>query len=241
MSEGSVPGGQGESGPYVVRGKMVDATVVGDGPTELRGPDMSSFDEKAATWDDDPAKVERAKDVADLIRTTLPVTAETRVLDFGAGTGLLSQYLAGHVAALTLVEPSTGMREVIAQKISSGTLPADTRVWDLDLAVDPAPDEEFDLIATLLVLHHVSDVTRVLGAFATMLSPGGTLALLDLAAEDGSFHGEGFGGHHGFEPDDLAEQLTALGLTDVVVRGDVYGVEKEGRRYPLFLVTATKA
>lgn len=202
---------------------------------------MSSFDEKAATWDDDPAKVERARDVADLIRTTLPVTAGARVLDFGAGTGLLSQHLVGHVTSLTLVEPSKGMRDVIAQKVSSGTLPEDTRVWELDLAVEPAPDEEFDLIATLMTLHHVTDVPRVLAAFAKMLSPGGSLALLDLAAEDGSFHGEGFGGHHGFDPADLAEQLKELGLTDVEVRGDVYGVEKEGRRYPLFLVTATKA
>ncbi len=46
--------------------------------------------------------------------------------------------------------------------------------------------------------------------------------------------------HHGFEPDDLAAQLRDLGLTDVETRGDIYGVDKEGTRYPLSLVTAAK-
>lgn len=202
---------------------------------------MSSFDEKAATWDDDPAKVERARAMADLVQFVVPVPPYARVLDFGAGTGLLSQHLAGQVGALTLVEPSRGMREVIAEKVSSGGLPKDTRVWDLDLAVDAVPEETFDLVVTLMTLHHVSDVPRVLGAFADLLDDGGRLAIIDLLAEDGSFHGEGFGGHNGFDPRELAEQLTGLGLTDLQVRDDVYGVEKNGTRYALFLVTATKA
>jgi cyclopropane fatty-acyl-phospholipid synthase-like methyltransferase len=202
---------------------------------------VSSFDEKAATWDDDPAKVERARAIADLVQSVFPVPPYARVLDFGAGTGLLSQHLAGHVGALTLVEPSRGMREVIEEKVSSGRLPENTRVWDLDLAVDAVPEETFDLVVTLMTLHHVSDVPRVLGAFAELLDDGGRLAIVDLLAEDGSFHGDGFGGHHGFDPGELAEQLTGFGLVDLQVRDDVYGVQKNGTRYPLFLVTATKA
>ncbi len=202
---------------------------------------MSEFDEKAATWDDDPAKAERARVVAEAIRAAAAVPEHARVLDVGAGTGLLSEQLAGHVGALTLVDPSSGMREVAAAKASSGRLPADTRIWDLDLAADPLPEEEFDLVVTLMTLHHVPDVSRVLAAFTELLAPGGRVAIVDLAAEDGSFHGEGFAGHHGFEPADLARQLTALGLVDVQVRPEVHEVEKEGRHYPLFLLTAAKA
>lgn len=201
---------------------------------------MSDFDEKAATWDDDPAKVERARAVAEIIRDAVPVSADARVLNLGAGTGLLSQHLAGHVGPITLVDSSAGMREVIASKVAAGTLPVDSRVWDVDLATDPAPSQEFDLVTTLMTLHHVSDVPRVLAAFAGLLADGGHLALVDLAAEDGSFHGEGFGGHRGFEPDDQAAQLRDLGLTDVEAHGDIYSVDKQGTRYPLFLITAAK-
>lgn len=201
---------------------------------------MSTFDDKAANWDDDPAKVERARVVAEAIRTAVPASPDTRVLDFGAGTGLLSEQLAGHVGALTLVDPSAGMREVSAAKVASGRLPGSTRVWDVDLTTDTATVETFDLVVTLMTLHHVPDVPRVLGAFAGVLEPGGRVALVDLVTEDGSFHGEGFEGHHGFDPQELAGQLAGLGFTDVEVRDDIHGVEKNGARYPLFLLTARK-
>src|SRR5690606_42045723 len=45
------------------------------------------FDEKAATWDDDPAKVERARVVADALRDAVPPGPTTRLLEYGAGTG----------------------------------------------------------------------------------------------------------------------------------------------------------
>lgn len=201
---------------------------------------MSVFDEKAATWDDDPAKVERARVVAEAIRSAVPLSPEHRVLDVGAGTGLLSEQLAGHVGALTLVDPSAGMREVAAAKVSSGRLPEGTRIWETDLAADPLPADRFDLVVTLMTLHHVPDLQRVLAAFAELLADGGRLAIVDLMAEDGSFHGEGFDGHHGFDPDDLVARLQDLGLVDVHVREGVHGVDKEGRRYPLFLLTAAK-
>lgn len=201
---------------------------------------MSVFDEKAATWDDDPAKVERARVVAEAIRAALLLGPGDRVLDVGAGTGLLSEQLAGHVGALTLVDPSAGMRDVAAAKVSSGRLPASTRIWDVDLSTEALPAERFDLVVTLMTLHHVADLSRVLAAFAALLADGGRLAIVDLMAEDGSFHGEGFGGHHGFDPDDLAARLTDLGLVDLTVREGVHDVDKEGRRYPLFLLTAAK-
>jgi SAM-dependent methyltransferase len=201
---------------------------------------MSSFDAKAATWDDDPTKAERARTVADLIGSVVPVPAGSRVLDVGAGTGLLSEHLPAHVGARTLLEPSAGMRAVIAQKVSAGRLPEGTQVWDLDLSVDPVPPDRFDLIASLMTLHHIADVPRALAACAELLDVGGHLALVDLVAEDGSFHGAGFDGHHGFDPHTLARQLTDLGLVEATVRDDVYGVKKGDRRYPLFLVTARK-
>ncbi|MBN2624708.1 MAG: class I SAM-dependent methyltransferase, partial [Acidimicrobiales bacterium] len=98
--------------------------------------DTDSFDEKAATWDDDPAKVERARVVADAIRATVPLDSSTRVLEYGAGTGLVTQALRDAVGPVTMADTSTGMRDVMRAKVEAGTIP-DARVWDLDLATQP--------------------------------------------------------------------------------------------------------
>jgi ubiquinone/menaquinone biosynthesis C-methylase UbiE len=75
----------------------------------MPGPD---FDERAATWDDDPTRVERARTVAQRILAAAPLSTDSRVLDYGAGTGLLSEGLKDHVGRLYLADPSAGMRQV---------------------------------------------------------------------------------------------------------------------------------
>jgi SAM-dependent methyltransferase len=201
---------------------------------------MSVFDEKAGTWDDDPTKLERARVVAEAIRAAVPLTRTTRVLEYGAGTAQLSQELAGDVGPITAADPSEGMREIVAAKVADGRLPEGTRVWDLDLSGGDVPQEHFDLVATVLTLHHIHELEPVLNAFATLLEDGGHLCVVDLVAEDGSFHDEGFDGHHGFDTDDLTRQIAEAGFDDVDVR-HVHDLEKNGALYPLFLATATKA
>ena len=200
---------------------------------------MTSFDERAATWDDDPAKVERARVVAAAIRSTLALQGSERLLEHGAGTGLLSEALGADVGSITMADTSAGMRQVMQDKVDSEVIPG-ARVWDVDLGgIDPLPDERFDLVATMLALHHVADIDCTLENFARLLEPGGHLCIVDLEREDGSFHGEGFDGHHGFARDDLGTRLGHAGFTDVAFQ-DCHFVEKNGRNYPMFLVTATR-
>jgi predicted TPR repeat methyltransferase len=201
----------------------------------------TDFDEKAATWDDDPAKVERARVVAQAIRDVIPLTADTRFLEYGAGTGLVAEALADSVGAITLAEPSAGMRDVAAAKIDAGTLPPGTRVWDLDLTAAPVPTEHFDVIATVMTLHHIHHLEPVLAGFAALLGDGGHLAVVDLEAEDGSFHHEdaGFDGHHGFDRGALRTKLEAAGFTDVAFE-QVHQIEKDSGTFPLFLATSRR-
>jgi ubiquinone/menaquinone biosynthesis C-methylase UbiE len=203
------------------------------------GVSDNDFDTRAATWDDDPAKVERAKVVADVIRGVVPLDRSTRLLEYGAGTGLVTEALRPSVGEVTLADTSAGMREVMARKVEAGAL-AGARIWDVDLSAGPVPEERFDVIVTVMAMHHIDDIRAVLAAFATLLDDGGHLCVVDLDAEDGSFHGEGFAGHPGLERSKLADDLVAVGFTDVEFR-DCYEVERNDRRYPLFLATARAA
>lgn len=195
------------------------------------------FDEKAKTWDDDPSHVERAQVVARTMRDTLPLDDSTRVLEYGAGTGLVSQFLADAVGPITMVDTSAGMRSVIEGKIAAGTIPGG-RVWDIDLGGDVVHvDERFDLVITVLTLHHVPDLDAVLANIAGLLDHGGHLVVVDLDKEDGSFHDDGFAGHHGFDHDHLASALERAGFADVAFR-PCHHIVKNGHTYPMFMATA---
>lgn len=203
-----------------------------------RTTDPAFFDEKAATWDDDPAKVERAEVVAGCIASSVPLGSNTRLLEYGAGTGLVTQALRDSVGPVTLVDASEGMRAVMEAKIEAGTL-ADARVWSMDLTEEEPPEDRFDVIVSVMVLHHIADLGRVLMGFTTLLAPGGYLCIVDLDHEDGSFHPDGFGGHHGFHRHELADQLTSVGLT-VVSFQDCHQVVRDGVSYPLFLAVCRR-
>jgi ubiquinone/menaquinone biosynthesis C-methylase UbiE len=201
---------------------------------------VSSFDEKAATWDDQ-AKTERARAVATAIRRAVVPTKSTRLLEYGAGTGLVSQELAGSVGPITLADPSAGMRKVMHAKQATGALPTTARIWDLDLSAGRVPGERFDLVVTVMTLHHIPDLTPVFDGFARLLDDGGRLCVVDLVKEDGSFHHDGdFHGHHGFDTHDLSGTLSSAGFADVHIE-QIYAVVKDGATYPLFLATCTKA
>jgi predicted TPR repeat methyltransferase len=199
----------------------------------------SHFDERAATWDDDPGHVERADRVAAAIGEAIRLEPSTRMLEYGAGTGLVTQAMRDQVGPVTLADASAGMREVMERKLAAGAL-AGARVVDLDLSRDAAPDDHFDLIVTVLVLHHIPTLERVLDGFAQLLVDGGHLCVADLDAEDGSFHGDGFEGHDGFERDQLQAQLEHAGFVDVTFMpcGDV---QRPHGRFPMFLATARRA
>jgi 2-polyprenyl-3-methyl-5-hydroxy-6-metoxy-1,4-benzoquinol methylase len=201
------------------------------------------FDAKARTWDEDPAKRERARRVAEAIAAKVPGLERMSVLEYGAGTGLLGFALQPHVGRITLADSSREMLAVAEEKIAATGVRNVTAAF-LDLTAGPPPSVRYDLVCTLLTLHHVPDTDAILRAFHDLVAPGGVLCVSDLDAEDGSFHGHGFTGHHGFDRAELAARIERAGFRDVRLSTPAE-IEKEtaaGRRkFPLFLAIASRA
>jgi 2-polyprenyl-3-methyl-5-hydroxy-6-metoxy-1,4-benzoquinol methylase len=204
--------------------------------------DSHDFDSRARTWDSDLAKVERARRVAEAIAGEVANLDRRSVLDYGAGTGLLGFELLSRVARVTFADVSKGMLEVVEEKIAH-TRSGNAAAVLLDLTRDPLPAARFDLVCTLMTLHHVPDVAAILRTFHALLSPGGVVCISDLDAEDGSFHGPGFDGHRGFPRVALAARIQEAGFgpvrfsTPCDVRKDVGG---EPRVFPVFLAVADR-
>jgi 2-polyprenyl-3-methyl-5-hydroxy-6-metoxy-1,4-benzoquinol methylase len=202
----------------------------------------NDFDTKANTWDADPAKVDRARRVAEAIAREVPDLETRSVLDYGAGTGLLGFQLLPRAARITFADVSKGMLAVVEEKIAR-TTGRNVDAVLLDLTRDPPPPTRFGLVCTLMALHHVPDVDAILKAFHSTLEPGGVLCIADLDLEDGSFHGPGFEVHPGFDRHALEEKVLAAGFgpvrfsTPCDVRKEVGG---KIRTYPIFLAVAAR-
>lgn len=200
---------------------------------------MATFDERAKEWDT-PDRIERAGVVAEAIRAAVPLSSEMRAIEIGAGTGLLGLHFAGDLASLLLTDPSSGMLEVATEKVRRAGL-SNVSVAPLDLLRDPALGGPFDLLLSLLVLHHVDDTAAAFRAMFGLIAPGGRIALADLDKEDGTFHdADAEGIHHlGFERERVAALARAAGFVDLGL-STATRIEKDGRTYPLFLLTARR-
>jgi 2-polyprenyl-3-methyl-5-hydroxy-6-metoxy-1,4-benzoquinol methylase len=203
---------------------------------------MHTFDERAREWDTDD-RIERAEAVARAIHERIPLGRDVRIIDIGAGTGLLGlalRTLNGGTRELVLAEPSAGMRDVAASRVAAAGL-TDVVAIAYDLTSDAPPDGAFDLAVSLLVLHHVEDTRAVLRTVHALLTSEGWMALADLDTEDGTFHDPDAPGihHHGFEREHIATLARDAGFTDVATL-DAVTIESEGRTYPVFLLVGRR-
>ena len=203
---------------------------------------MNEFDHKAAEWDMNPVHLERSKAIAEMLKKSIPDGQQMTALEFGAGSGILSLLLKEQLKEITLMDSSAGMINVIKDKIASGGFDQ-LKTVHLDLEKESYTGE-FDLIFSQMAVHHVGNIDGILKKFNSLLNPGGILAIADLYPEDGSFHGDGFTGHLGFDPELLSANLIAYGFRNVNYQ-ECFVMKKamengETKTYPIFLITAYK-
>ena len=201
-----------------------------------------NFDNKAKSWDADPMKVARAEAVAAGIRSGVHLNATMSGFEYGCGTGLLSFALCEDLQQITLADSSSGMLEVLQDKIKAGNHSNMLPVL-LDLQVDALPSERYDLIYSLMTFHHIPDTEAILRKLYCLLETHGHLCIADLDSEDGSFHNKDFSGHQGFEREALAEKAKRAGFSKIRF-STVFQIEKgnngERKSYPVFLMIAEK-
>jgi putative AdoMet-dependent methyltransferase len=196
------------------------------------------FAEKSRDWDERPVPVQISQAVGRLL-DTLDWDPSMRVMDFGAGTGLIAATIAPHVSRIVAVDTSPSMLEALAAKEN---LLGKVECRCQDILESPL-DEHFDAVVSAMALHHVEDTAALVAKFAEQLKAGGLLALADLDREDGSFHSPGTEGvfHDGFDRAALQSTLEAAGFEDVQFV-TALEVEKEDKGpYTVFLVTSRKA
>jgi ubiquinone/menaquinone biosynthesis C-methylase UbiE len=203
-----------------------------------------NFDQKAKDWDKDQQRVERASAFAHEIVKFLGNKKTDKALEFGSGTGLVSFSLKDRFRSITLADNSAGMIEVLTEKIRKENI-SNMKPLLIDLFKNRTALSGFDIIYTLLTLHHIKDIPKTIEIFKSILNPGGYVCIGDLVTEDGSFHHKDpeFDGHKGFDTEKLNKLLIRNGFR--IEFETIFAViEREHnqiiKKYPLFLIIGTK-
>lgn len=179
-----------------------------------------SWDDHAATWDDDPAVRAYSQAAFESLRTLSTETGArlrgARVLDFGCGTGLLSEQIAAEHAEVVAVDRSPAMIEVLERKVSERGLGRITPLA-LDLTEDeagrnPAFAQPFDLVVCSSVCAFLDDYPAAVATLARRLGPQGLFVQWDWELDPSADE------PYGLSREQVRSALEGAGLAVVVVR-----------------------
>ena len=196
------------------------------------------FKGKAKDWDVTDRIKQLSAGIGSSILKNVAFNSTMHVMDFGAGTGLITSQVAPFVNKITAVDISQAMLD---QLIAKQELKDKVQALCQDITSKPT-GEKYDLIMSAMAMHHVKGTDNMVKQFAAHLKSGGKVALADLDKEDGSFHPAGVEGvyHSGFERSEFLATLEKHGFKDVRFE-TAHTVQGDNGTYPVFLALATKA
>jgi len=195
------------------------------------------FAHKSKSWDMNSKRVKNAKAIAEAIVKNIKLDKSMELMDFGAGTGLLSYFVAPEVHKIVAVDNSPSMLEQFEEKCNE--FACETEIIHKDMSVETL-ERKFDGIISSMTIHHLKEIPALFSKFYNMLNENGFIAIADLDSEDGSFHSEDTGVHHfGFERERLRRIASDAGFVDIQFE-TVSIIKKPHRDFPVFLMTAVK-
>jgi cyclopropane fatty-acyl-phospholipid synthase-like methyltransferase len=195
------------------------------------------FAHKSKSWDMNSKRVQNAKGIAELIVKNIKLNKSMEIMDLGAGTGLLSYFVAPYVKKIVAVDNSPSM--LLEFKSKCNEFVCETEVIEKDLSVESI-SRKFDGVISSMTIHHLDDTLALFSKLYAMLNDGGFIAIADLDSEDGTFHSDNTGVfHHGFDREAL--QLIAEEVGFKEVKFDTANtINKPHSSFTVFLLTAVK-
>ncbi len=206
---------------------------------------MEYLDKITKGWESDPMKIERAFILANEIKRYIKPDKSLNAFELGCGTGILGYFLKDDLCSITLADSSEETIGALKERIDDEHF-INLQPLLIDLVKQDAGAKQYDLIFTLMTLHHIADLDTIMTKFSKMLRSNGHLCIADLEKEDGTFHENmaNFEGYHGFERADLGELLHRYGLR-IHLYKTFYEIKKtmnDGniKVFPLFMLIAQR-
>ncbi len=198
---------------------------------------VDHFAHKSKSWDMNSKRVKNAKGIASLIVNNIKLNKSMELMDLGAGTGLLSYFVAPFVKKIVAVDNSPSMLIEFENKCDEFS--CETEVIEKDLSTDTL-ERKFDGIISSMTIHHLENIPSLFSKLYDMLDVDGFIAIADLDSEDGSFHSDNTGVfHYGFDRHLLTEHAQKAGFKNVAF-SLASTISKPHADFTVFLMTAVK-
>jgi 2-polyprenyl-3-methyl-5-hydroxy-6-metoxy-1,4-benzoquinol methylase len=201
---------------------------------------LEGFNKRAKEWDAKPERVQGAMRFVNKIKEFLPKDLQDfSLLDYGCGSGLVSFGFANDVKSIKGLDFSSGMVEVYNEKANKiGFKNIEATLHDIDK--ESLEENQFDIVATNMTMHHITDTLDFIKKLVYSLKKGGKLFIADLDLEDGTFHSDNTGVvHFGFSRDRLIEQFKQAGLSNIHIE-TLQSFKKPHKDFDIFFITGTK-
>ncbi|MGW8169411.1 MAG: class I SAM-dependent DNA methyltransferase [Sulfurovaceae bacterium] len=198
---------------------------------------LDLFAHKSKNWDIDSTRVRNAKEISDIILKNIKLNSSMELIDLGAGTGLLTYFIAPYVGKITAIDNSPSMlEEFITKQAEFG---CKTEVLAANIVVDDIKIKADGIISSM-TMHHVEDIEALFLKLFNMLNKGGFIAIADLDSEDGTFHSDNEGVYHyGFDREKLTNIAKKVGFRNIIFE-TANIIEKPHKNFSVFTMIAKK-
>ena len=145
----------------------------------------NDWDGYAENWDVDPTVEEYAKNALSELLENIDINGLT-VLDFGCGTGALTQLMSPTVKNIVAIDPSSGMIKHLDKKALNNVSSISDYLSKELVQTLPVFENKFDLIVASSVCGFLPDYEATLSLLKSLINDGGVFVQWDWLSNDDS-------------------------------------------------------
>ncbi|WP_371189007.1 class I SAM-dependent methyltransferase [Thalassotalea maritima] len=142
-----------------------------------------SWDDYADGWDSNEAVILYCHKAYESLLNIVDLDGR-KVLDFGCGTGLLTERISDHASAVVAIDPSKKMISVLSDKHLKNVQVINGELTQDLISNDDVLRDGFDVIVASSALAFVSDYQETLNLLKQLLRKGGFLVQWDWLKEN---------------------------------------------------------
>jgi ubiquinone/menaquinone biosynthesis C-methylase UbiE len=123
--------------------------------------------------------------ITERLSEIIPRHEDVRVLDIGTGMASTAKFLLQHLSKRSKVWSLDPSEEILSKARAALTPENQKRIRFLQGSADALEfeDESFDIVVSVMVLHHIEQVGKSIAEMARVLRRGGRLIIVDYSPE----------------------------------------------------------